>query len=390
VVVRARSARDGRVTREVARETFATRTRVRCCAVETHAPLRGLRVLHFGHFDPQYSRNRIVAKALRRAGAEIRSVTDPQSFARRTPTLLRRGLREPVDLVLVGFPGHADVPTAKAIAALRRAPLVFDPFVSLQETADDRGRVTSSLGTRRLALEDRLSCRLADRVLVDTDTHGRHFVDALGADPRALRRVWVGADDDVMRPRPLAAHDGFRVFVYASFIPLHGLEHVVRAAALLEARREMVTVDIVGGGATESSVRALASQLGVTSVRFLGRRPYAELPDLMADADVCLGIFGTSPKARRVIPNKVFDALACARPVITGDTPAMRELLRPGEEVWLCEPGDATALADAITTLRDDAARREAIAAQGHERFRATASIDALAVRLAEIVAELV
>ena len=108
----------------------------------------------------------------------------------------------------------------------------------------------------------------------------------------------------------------------------------------------------------------------------------------MARSDLCLGIFGTSPKARRVIPNKIFDALACARAVLTGDTPAVRELLRPGNDVWVCPPGDPDPLADAIVTLRDDDLRR-AIAERGHARFRETASLDALAHDLAAIVGEL-
>ena len=135
-------------------------------------------------------------------------------------------------------------------------------------------------------------------------------------------------------------------------------------------------------------MRALAQQLGVHSMQFVGRRPYDELPEWMARSDVCLGIFGTSPKARRVIPNKVFDALACERAVITGDTPAVRELLCPGDDVWVCPPGDPEALADAIVTLRDDDLRR-AIAERGHARFRETASLDALARDLAAIVGEL-
>ena len=66
----------------------------------------------------------------------------------------------------------------------------------------------------------------------------------------------------------------------------------------------------------------------------------------------------------------------------------MRELLRPGDEVWVCRPGDPEALADAIVTLRDDDLRR-AIAERGHARFRETASLDALARDLAAIVGEL-
>jgi glycosyltransferase involved in cell wall biosynthesis len=218
--------------------------------VESHAPLGGLRVAHFGHFDPVYSRNRIVAKALRRAGAVVQTVTDPRPYARRTPALLREALESRFDLVLVGFPGHADVAVAKALARLRHVPVLFDAFVSLRETADDRGDPTSGWAARRLALEDRFAVRLADRVLVDTDAHGEHFVADIGADAQKLRRLWVGADDEIMRPEPETSHDGFRVFVYASFIPLHGLEHVVRAASILEERGEPVRVDVVGDGAT--------------------------------------------------------------------------------------------------------------------------------------------
>ena len=304
------------------------------------------------------------------------------------PRSLRRALGEATDLVLVGFPGHADVVAAKAVARLRGAPVLFDAFVSLQETAEDRRAPGGWVKSQRLDLEDRLACRLADRVLVDTDAHAEHFAMELATPRSKLRRLWVGADDDVMRPRPEVAHDDFRVFVYASFIPLHGLEHVVRAAAILEQRGEPVRIDLVGSGDTESSVRALVQQLGVRSITFVGRRPYDELPEWMARSDLCLGIFGTSPKARRVIPNKVFDALACERAVLTGDTPAVRELLRPGDEVWVCRPGDPEALADAIVTLRDDDLRR-AIAARGHARFRETASLDALARDLAAIVGEL-
>jgi glycosyltransferase involved in cell wall biosynthesis len=162
----------------------------------------------------------------------------------------------------------------------------------------------------------------------------------------------------------------------------------VRAAAVLEERGEPVTIDLVGSGDTERSVRSLVQQLDVRCITFVGRRPYNELPGFIARSDLCLGIFGTSPKARRVIPNKVFDALACGRAVVTGDTPAVRELLRPGDEVWVCRPGDPEALAEAIVTLRDDDLRR-AIAARGHARFRQTASLDALARDLAAIVGEL-
>ena len=354
------------------------------------APLRGVRVLHVGHFDPEYSRNRIVAKALRRAGADVQTVTDPRRFAIRMPHLVRElARRRPhPDIVLVGFPGHADVPVARAVSP-RSVPVLFDAFVSLYEAAvEDRELIPAgSLRARALALEDRLACHSATRVLLDTNAHMEYFVQRVGLPGPRFRRVWVGADDDMVRPEPPPMNGQLRVFMYASFIPLHGVEHVVRAAALLEADGADVEFDIVGDGLTRRSVGDLADELRVRTVRFHEPRPYRTLVEAMAASDVCLGIFGTSPKTGRVIPNKVFDALAAARPVITADSAAAREALTHLDTAWLCPPGDSEALADAIRALHD-ASLRDDLARRGHVLYRAEFSVDAIARQLAPIVSE--
>jgi glycosyltransferase involved in cell wall biosynthesis len=71
-----------------------------------------------------------------------------------------------------------------------------------------------------------------------------------------------------------------------------------------------------------------------------------------------LGTFGVSDKALRVIPNKVWQALACARPLITGDSEAVREVLTPERNAILVPHGDGQALADALRRLAGDAALR--------------------------------
>jgi glycosyltransferase involved in cell wall biosynthesis len=356
---------------------------------DTVRPLAGLTIAHVGHFDPDYSRNRIMVKALRRAGADVVVARHGGNYLHRTPRLLRDVARRRADLILVGYPGHADVAVAR-LASLRHGgrPVVFDAFVSLYETEQDRREQPGlvSARTRRFAWEDRLACRLATRVVLDTDTHLTYFAEQFGVNRNRLRRVWVGADDDVMQPGPHPAGGPFRVFVYASFIPLHGLEHVVRAAKVLERRNEDVRIDIAGSGVTFRATRQLATELGTATVRFLGPRPYNELPGLMARSHLCLGIFGTSPKAQRVIPNKVFDALATARPVLTADTTAAREVLVHGHNSYLCPPGDAEALADSITALKLDEELRRGLAERGHALFRERFSIAALSTDVAALM----
>ncbi len=79
---------------------------------------------------------------------------------------------------------------------------------------------------------------------------------------------------------------------------------------------------------------------------------YPDLLDHIAAADVCLGIFGTSEKAASVIPNKVFQALSAGKPVITRDSPAIRELLAEAPyAVQLVPANDPSALAAAVMRL---------------------------------------
>jgi glycosyltransferase involved in cell wall biosynthesis len=83
-------------------------------------------------------------------------------------------------------------------------------------------------------------------------------------------------------------------------------------------------------------------------LRWIPWVPYAELAGHIHAADVCLGIFGASPKAADVIPNKVFQIVSCGKPLITRDGPAIRELLAPGRGVYLVPPADPEALLAAL------------------------------------------
>ena len=375
--------------------TSDARARLRCSPVPTdrapgstdgvaRTPLAGLRVLHFGHFDPQYSRNRIVAKALTRAGADVRTVTDPRPYARRTPALVRGALATPVDLVVVGFPGHADVVTAKAIARRWRAPVLFDAFVSLQESAEDRGRPPGPgharasphpaggpvvvPGRRRRAGRH----RRARRPL----RHRPRRAPAQAASPVGRRRRRHHAAARPHRARRLPR------------VRLRQLHPAPRARARRAAPPPNSSSAASRCGSTSWAAatpnpRSARSRRN-SACRACGSRavgPTTSSPSGWRPATSASASSARRKKAQRVIPNKVYDALACARPVLTADTPAVRELLRPGVEVGVCPPGDPVALADAIAGLRRDGELREGLATRGHARFVEAASLNALAAR---------
>jgi glycosyltransferase involved in cell wall biosynthesis len=351
--------------------------------------LTGRRIAHFGHHDPRYSRNRILAKALSLSGADVTQVADPRTFLRRTPRLLRGLAGEDYHAILVGFPSHTDVPLARALARSRGIPILFDPLISLWEhlVIDRRAADPWSAKAAKYWLYDSLSCRLSDVVLLDTQAHIDFFCNTFRLDESKFRRVWVGSDEQIMRPRePPQADDDFIVFFYGSFRPFQGADYIVRAAHVLTQRREPVRFLLCGDGPTYPGVRRLSERLGTKNVEFVPRCSIERLADLIAGSHVCLGVFGTNAKALRVIPNKVFDALACRRPVITGDAPAIHEVLTDRDDVWLCPLGDENALADAIATLRRDRRTRDRIADNGHRLFLRRLSTHALAPEIGEIM----
>ncbi len=355
--------------------------------------LSRLRVCQFGQYDPQYSRNTILAKCLKRAGAELIELADRRPLAVRTPALIARAARERIDLIIVGFRAHADVAAAKLIAKAKRIPLIFDPLLSrYDERVVDRQLVSRrSPLAHWYRLTDALGCRLADTVLLETEAQITFFAETFSVPLSKCERFWLGADEETMYLRiPQSRSHEFTVFFYGRFGPLQGVEHIVKAASIVQGRRERVRFVIVGSGQTHLAARELAAHLVVENVRFMDPVPYEQLAVLMSDADVCLGVFGTSTRTQRVIPHKVFDALAVGRPVITGDTPAVREALIHGDSAWLCPCGDSEGLADSIMHLKHEPELRRMLAVNGHVLFKSQFSLEALSGNLATIVSGLV
>ena len=173
-----------------------------------------------------------------------------------------------------------------------------------------------------------------------------------------MQHIFVGSEDDFIAKRVCSYGTGqlFTVLFYGQFIPLHGTETIVRAAWLVQEQMERAAHQIqwvlVGMGQESERVDRLVESLEIRNLRRVLWMDTDELIDAIRGADVCLGVFGESGKVGRVIPNKVFQVLAARRPLITADTPAIREIVcEPTESVSLIPQGDAAALAEAVLEM---------------------------------------
>jgi glycosyltransferase involved in cell wall biosynthesis len=257
-------------------------------------------------------------------------------------------------------------------------------FISLYDTVVlDRGlrspRSAVGLATRAV---DTLACWSVRLVVVDTPEHADFFARFTHRKRERFGVLWVGAEEQrfVAAPDP---GDDAPILWYLTYIPLHGFDTVAHAAALLVDDGR--TFRLVGAGQERARAEALAAELGLTNLEFAEPVEEADLPAEIARASICLGVFGTTDKAARVVPNKVFQGAAAGRAVITAGNPAIENAF--GDALVTVPAGDAAALAAAIRVLRGP--DRLAVAARARAAFEARYSEAALARDLDALLAGL-
>jgi glycosyltransferase involved in cell wall biosynthesis len=247
------------------------------------------------------------------------------------PSLVWRYWRLPShDAVLLGYPGMVDLLVLWPWAKLRKATLAWDWFLSAYDTVVlDRKLLAPQHPMARLIwFAEWVACRLPDVVFMDTSANARRMEGLFSLKAGAVQSVWVGVDDAVFTPvarTPSLAGAPFKVLFYGQFIPLHGVNVIVEAARLLQ--KENIEFVVVGRGQEEARIDRMLKE---TPLPKLIRIPWLQSPQLvehMAAADVVLGVFGPSEKARSVIPNKVFQILAVNRPLVTQESPAIAEVI---------------------------------------------------------------
>ncbi|MBN2251908.1 MAG: glycosyltransferase [Candidatus Altiarchaeota archaeon] len=251
-----------------------------------------------------------------------------------------------------------------------RKPVIFDAFISNYDTlVFDRKLVKkNSLKARLLWHADKYSCKLADKAVFDTREHKDYFTNEFGLNPGKFHVIAVGADDAIFHPADDTARTGtFTVLFYGNFIPLHGVEYIIKAAKLLE--KEDMRFRFLGSGQTLPENRELAERLNLRNVEFSDERVDDDPQRLIGGADVCLGIFGDTDKAGRVIPTKAFQIIAMRKPLVTGDSKASRRMFKDKVDAVLCRMADPEALAQALLMLKNDARLREEIASNGYALY---------------------
>jgi len=279
-----------------------------------------------------------------------------------------------VSAALAGFfVGKADVLLATSpqffngwagvlLSKLRRLPFILEIRDIWPESIQAVGAIRQRRPLRFLESLERRMYAAADHIV----TVGEGYCDQLVARGVPRPKVSIitnGADLESYFPREpdwrirrQYGLEGRFVCAYVGTIGMaHGLDTVLKAASLLKSQGHgNVQFLLVGDGASRGQLEESARLQGLSNVTFTGRQPKELIPSILAAADVCLVHLRKTPLFESVLPSKIFECAAMAKPIILGVRGQAAKMVADAGAGLCIEPEDAEQLAGTVQRLRDN------------------------------------
>jgi len=366
-----------------------------------------MKVCYFGTYRKGYSRNKIMLAALETAGIEVvqcheilwHGIQDridtvkggwinPKFWWRvlKTYSKLIWRFRKvgDFDILMIGYPGQFDVFLAKFLAIIKGKPLVWDVFMSIYLIAKERGlnkdhRFILSL----IQWVEYIGLRLPDMLIQDTNDYVSWFEKTYKIPEKRFRLVPTGADNRIFNPKNILSQkegDRFLVLYYGSFIPNHGVMKIAEAVNQLKTRDDIL-FRFIGEGPEKEPFQTYIDKHNIENVEIFGWMSQDDLINQIAKAAICFGVFGTTPQSLMTVQNKLYECLAMGKPIITGDSPAIRIALPPNT-VYLCNRNKPQEISNAIVELANDSEKRLELSKNAIEIFNEHYSIEKLGQKI--------
>ncbi len=361
-----------------------------------------LRVCYFGTYRANYSRNEVMIAALRASDVQVIECNEPlwgsvEDRVRMVkggwaaPRFLLRVLQAywhlivrffklpDFDMMVVGYPGQFDVFLARSLCWLRKKPLVWDILMSIYLIALERGLDKDNpITVGFLRITEWFALRLPDLLIQDTAVYVAWLEQTYKIPKDRFCLVPIGADNRIFSQQAVLAENNLlKVLYYGSYIPNHHVQTIIDAAKILRDKDNLI-FELIGDGPDRPIAQDLVDRYQLNNVSFIDWLPRNGLAVHIAHAGICLGAFGVTPQSLMTVHNKIYECTAMAKPVITGDSAAVRQAFLPGEEIWVTPRQNPEALAEAIEILASDPDLRRSFGEKGYERYLREYSLEQL------------
>lgn len=375
-------------------KTFASRLRINLESI-----MKTRTVCLFGDYASDYPREVIIKRAFQKKGIKVlecncnikHSKTGRGTILFYLPKvyccLIQKigGLKSNFDYFLIPQNNRLIVPLAFLLSKVMGKRVIIDAFDLAYETAVIRG--LSSAEARVRFWIEHLALHLSDHVLALTEEFKQQYIKLHSLKPTKISILPPGADERIFLNHDVQSgqdDDKFRVLYWGNFLRHHGVDIIIEAAALMRDNPNIKFI-FLGKGEEEDRIRRMANNFNLDCVELLGYVSDEELIMYISKSQLCLGVFSRNIKAQCSITNKVSQALAMGKAVVTTESPATMRLFVHKENIYLVPPENPKALADAILTLYEDVLLRRQLEINGFKYFMKHFSEDAIGNQLISI-----
>ncbi|MFW5851492.1 MAG: glycosyltransferase family protein [Bacteroidota bacterium] len=314
-----------------------------------------MKIIFTGNYSAGYNRISIILEGLKNL-PEITVIEYPiQNKKKCNIQELRSVLKQGDVIFLPSF-------THKYVRFIKRhtdKPICFDPLISKYMTKVLDYKLVWKYSPRALKnyYKDKRALSACDFMLADTNTHKEYYAKSFSISRSKIFVLPIGVNTDDFKPHTIKNKNNLitKVGFYGGFIPLQGVSNIIEAARLL-SNKPHIQFELVGNGFEYSDMVKKAESYKLQNLAFIDWQDFHKLPDIISSWDICLGIFGNTPKADVVIPNKIFHYAALGKPIISKKTPAIYELFSESS-IALCS-SQPQEIADTIEYLISDPIKR--------------------------------
>jgi len=281
------------------------------------------------------------------------------------------------------------LPLAKIIS---RRPIVYYGYMPIYDTVvnDRKMKKPNSIFARLIFFVEKTAFRWSDMIIKESFAEIDFVINQFKVDKKKFERLLISADEKNFPPCKFhESQKKFVVLYHGSFIPHHGVKTIIEAAKILSENNEII-FKLCGKGQTQEENIETAKKNNLKNVDFLGWVKFEKLIEEINHADVCLGIFGENNKAIYGVTNKNYQILCSQKPLITRDSPAMREIGAQNQKnCVLVPPNDPKKLVESILYLKNNIQERREIAHNGRELFVEKLSLKITSSELVKFLQEL-
>ncbi len=260
------------------------------------------------------------------------------------------------------------------LGRIRRVPFILEIRDIWPDSIVAVGAMTDRRALQALYRLEKRMYNAAARIVTVGKGYQQELM-AKGVPREHISIVPNGVDRDLFRPeerdeeteRTRGAEDLFTCAYVGTIGMACGLDVVLEAAKMLrDEGRTNVRFLLVGDGARLTELQGKAREANLDNVVFTGRVPRDTVPGILAASDACLIHLRRKKLFRTVLPSKIFEAAAMAKPIILGVEGSAAEIVRNAGAGICIEPENPAQLACAVKTLAANRQLAKSMGKSGH------------------------